>query len=458
MPRGVATGHTGDFGLALGLIQINCAEAGLEEKAVAYWLKAGQQAIARWAIREAAAQLRKGLDIIPRLPDGAARQERELNLQMTTGHALAAAKGYAAVEAGEAFARARHLCEQLNRPPQLARALGGQFAFHLVRGELEAAEHHAGEMRNLGDTFDNAKWRAAGSAASGCVYCYLGKFDDSRGYYENWRSLWDPTYHAVGSTPEDYYVQGLLHLSRTLLCLGYVDQARLYRDEAIAEARRLSPYTLVSALCLAWYVDWAIEGAKSAQTILRAAEEVLMLSREQGFPLWLGVGNIMRGWCLGTMGQAQDGIPLILKGIALRRATGANLLLPFGLMILAEVNAIAAQPEDALNGLAEAAAVIETTNERWSEAEMHRLRGTLLLSTNEHAAAEESYHRALAVARGQKAKFWELRAAADLARLWRGQGNVNKARDLLSPVYEWFPEGLQTPELQGAKALLEQLA
>src|SRR5207248_2660589 len=126
----------------------------------------------------------------------------------------------------DAFARARELCERLDRPPQLARALGGQFAFRLVRAELELAEHVAEEMRNLGTTSGSSKWVASGAAASGCVCCYLGKFSDARGHYENWRSLWDPNYRAVASTPEDYYVQGLMHLSRTLVCLGHLDQAR----------------------------------------------------------------------------------------------------------------------------------------------------------------------------------------------------------------------------------------
>ena len=102
--------------------------------------------------------------------------------------------------------------------------------------------------------------------------------------------------------------------------------------------------------------------------------------------------------------------------------------------------------------------MIETTQERWAEADMHRLRGTLLVSIHEHAAAEDSYRQALAVARRQSAKFWELRAATSLARLWREQGNCTEARDLLAPVYNWFTEGFDTPVLRDAKALLDALA
>jgi predicted ATPase len=242
-----------------------------------------------------------------------------------------------------------------------------------------------------------------------------------------------------------------------LLCLGYVDQARLRRDEALAEAQRLSPYNLAFALCHAWYGDWASEGMESEPTMLQSAEKVLAISAEQDFPVWSAVGNIMRGWCLGAAGQAAESISLVLKGIADLSATGCNILRPFFLMVLAQVYGKAGQLEEGLNRLVEAAKLVETTQERWAEAEMHRLRGALLLSMNDHVAAEESYCRAIAVAQQQSAKFWELRASTSLARLWRDQGKRTEARELLAPIYGWFTEGSDTPVLQDAKALLDQL-
>ena len=157
------------------------------------------------------------------------------------------------------------------------------------------------------------------------------------------------------------------------------------------------------------------------------------------------------------MGQAAEGIPSLLEGIAICRSMGAKLTMPTNLMMLAETHGIAAQPEEGLARLAEAAELVETTQERWGEAELHRLRGTLLQSLSEYAAAEDSYYRALAVARRQSAKFWELRAAISLARLWRDQGKLIEARDLLAPVYGWFTEGFDTPVLKDAKLLLGQL-
>jgi class 3 adenylate cyclase/predicted ATPase len=435
----------------------HCAEAGSVEKAVGYWLKAGQQAIARWAMAEGVAQLRKGLDLLSGMPDDAARLEREIDLQVKLGQALSATKGYAAPEAGEAFARAHELCELLSWPPRLE-VLTGQFVFRLGRGELQQAEHYAQGLCRLGEARNDPRWNAAGLASTAFISFLQGRFTDARVYYENAIGLWDSLYRPSVVSPDDPHVASLIILSRTLLCLGYVDQARLRRDEALAEARRISPYNRIYALCDAWPGDWAIEGAKEARTMLQSAEQALANSRDQSFPMFSGLGHIMRGWCLSAIGQAAEGLPLLLQGVAIRRAAGSNLLLAFYLTTLAEAYGMAAQLEEGLNWLAEAAKIMETTNDCWAEAEMHRMRGTLLLSLRERAAAEKSYRQALEVARRQSAKFWELRAAMSLARLWRDQDKPQQARELLAPVYGWFTEGFDTRDLKEAKALLEELA
>jgi predicted ATPase len=436
----------------------HCTEAGLVEKAVDYWLKAGQQAITRCAMTEAVTQLRKGLDLLSNVPDGHARQEQELNLQIALGQGLFATKGYSALEAGETYARARQLCEQLNRPQQLGPILLGQFVFRIVRGELAHAEHCAEEMRHLGETQNDVMWKCFGSMYSGIICFWLGKFIDARAYSEKALSLWDPMYRALAMATQDPYVHILLNLSRTLHCLGYVDQAPSRRDKALAEARRLSPFTLAFALSYGWYNDWATADEKATQTMLQSADEIMTISSEQGFSQLLGVGNIIRGCRLGVVGQTAAGIPLLLQGLAIYRATGGNMTMPFCLMTLADAYWRAGQPEEGLDRLAEAAKLIETTQERWSEAEMHRLRGTLLLSMHERAAAEDSFRLALTVAQQQSAKFWELRAATSLARLWRDQDKRIEARDLLAPIYDWFTEGFDTPVLKEAKALLDELA
>lgn len=182
------------------------------------------------------------------------------------------------------------------------------------------------------------------------------------------------------------------------------------------------------------------------------------MSKEHGFPVFIAVGNIMRGWCLGALGQAAEGVPLVLQGLQSVGSTGAVIMDSFFLTMLADIHRIARQPEKGLDQLAQAANLVERTQARWAEAEVHRLRGSLLLLAHEHAAAENSFHRALAVARSQNALLWELRAATSLARLWRDQGRRTEAHDLLAPVYGLLTEGFDTPVLKQAKALLNELA
>jgi predicted ATPase len=200
------------------------------------------------------------------------------------------------------------------------------------------------------------------------------------------------------------------------------------------------------------------EGMTSTARLLQSAEELRAIAGKYDFSYFFAIGNIMRGWGLGTGGQSSEGIPLLLQGLTALRATGCNAVLPFYLTMLAEVYGKAGQPQEGLDRLTEAGTLVETTQERWAEAEMHRVRGTLLLSLHAGAVAEDSYHQALAVARQQSAKFWELRAATSLARLWRDQGKRTEARDLVATIYDWFTEGFDTPVLQNAKALLDQLA
>ena len=389
----------------------------------------------------------------------AARQEQELDLQITLGHALIATKGYAAPEPGEAFARARQLCEQLNRPQQLGRVLVGQLVFRLVRGELEQAEHHAEEMRHLGESRNDAMWKCCRLVASAGLSAFTVASSSTPAPTTRMLSPYG-TRCFVPSRRRRRSLRGKPDVS-------FPDAAlpRLCRPGAFAAGRgagrgatALALQSGLRAMRMLGTGDWAIEGAKSAPDDASVGGRGIGHLERAGLPNVVGVGNIMRGWCLGAMGQAAEGIPLLLQGIAICRAAGANLLLPFFLTTLAEVYGMAAQPEEGLNRLAEAAKLVETTQERWAEAEMHRLRGTLLLSMHEHAAAEDSYRHALAVARRQSAKFWELRAAISLARLWRDQGKRNEARELLAPVYGWFTEGFDTPVLKEAKALLDELA
>jgi tetratricopeptide (TPR) repeat protein len=430
------------------LLARHCAEAGLTQKAVGYWLNAGQLATARSAMTEAVAQLSKALEFVVSTPNSVVRQEHELSLQVALGSALVATKGFAAPATGEAFDRARQLCERSSQSPQLmGPILRGQFNCRLFGGELQQAAHHAEEMSHLGQISDEPMWRCIGSMMSGQVSFWLGRFIDAHNRVQEALSLCDPKFRAVATGQLDPYLLILLCDSRALLFLGCLEQARLRRREALTESRRLSPYNRGAALCSLWAGDWTIEDA----------DEVLALADEHGFADWGTFGTLMRGWCLSTRGQGAEGVPLMQQALAASRTTGSKLTSPYVLTALADAFGMTAQPQEGLDLLAEAAILIDTTQARWIESETHRVRGTLFLSLGKREAAEDSYGRALNVARQQSARFFELRAGLSLAQLWRDQGKRTEARDLLSPIYSWFAEGLDAPLLRDAKALLDQL-
>jgi predicted ATPase len=249
----------------------------------------------------------------------------------------------------------------------------------------------------------------------------------------------------------DHYPAMLTYLAVTTTYLGYLDQGRARMKEALSEARRLGhAHTLAEVLLQTLVVD-ATTGSPEMQ---RHAEELLALSTEHGFPLYLGFATALRGMSLTVLGQGQKGLPLLREGLPAVRATGAVAGTPGILTGLAVAYAMLGQPVEGLRCLTDAAQIIEATEERLSEAMLHRVRAELFNATG-NQAAEQSYRQALTVAQRQSAKLFELIAATSLARLWRDQGKGGDARTLLAPIYGWFNEGFDTPVLKEAKTLLE---
>jgi predicted ATPase len=238
--------------------------------------------------------------------------------------------------------------------------------------------------------------------------------------------------------------------------LGFQDQALRRDHQALALARELShPYTLGYAMFVSDFLS-QLHGRPVDQS---RAEALMTLSREQEFPLWFGGGQIYHGAALVAQGQTAVEIAEIQEGLAIWRATGAEVMRPYFLSLLAEAYAKDGHAAEGMTVLAEALAIAEKQGERWFEAELHRLKGEALLAYPERdqVGVEACFHRAIGVARQQGAKLWELRACTSLARLWRDQGERQQAHDLLAPVYGWFTEGFGTLDLKEAKALLEQL-
>jgi predicted ATPase len=272
-------------------------------------------------------------------------------------------------------------------------------------------------------------------------------------------ALYDPQQHrtlafAYGQDPG---VAALVLDAWTLWILGYPDQALRRSHEACTLAEDLAhPFTLAYAsVMLAMFHQYRRDREEARQH----AEAATRVTREQGFPLWLGAGLILQGWVRATRLQPAEQLASMHEGMAIYRATDAALFLPHFLTLLAEAYGEAGQPDAGLRFLDEARTVMASTQERYYEAEVLRVQGTLVLAqaADQHAQAETCFQHALDVARRQQARSWELRAAMSLARLWQQHGKRDEARALLAPIYGWFTEGFDTADLQEAKALLDEL-
>jgi tetratricopeptide (TPR) repeat protein len=231
------------------LLAHHFTEARLVERAIEYWLKAGQQALARSGLAEAEALLRKGLSQLLSLSDSVSRQEHELDLQITLGGALLATQGFGAPAVGEVYARARELCYELNRSHKLLPILYGQLLYQANRADLGRAQQLAAEIRQLGETGEDVVTRMTGCRMSGFTCVFLGEFAAARAYFEQALALYDPVHRRLEEGTIDALVSILAFSSLVLVCLGYPDQARSRRETVLAEARRLSHgHTLAVAL------------------------------------------------------------------------------------------------------------------------------------------------------------------------------------------------------------------
>jgi predicted ATPase len=243
---------------------------------------------------------------------------------------------------------------------------------------------------------------------------------------------------------------------RSAWFLGYPDQALRRNQEALTLARQFpQPYSLATALHLASTLHvWRRE----APLVQELADATIALSREHGFIRWLGGGLIRKGWALAALGSAEEGVAHIRQGIATWREIGTKQAELQHLAMLAESYKAAGQIDAGFSVLAEALAIMRTSEERYYAAEVYRLRGELILEAgHSFQAAEESFRRALDVARQQGAKSLELRAVMSLCRLWQKRDRRAQARHLLTEIYQWFTEGFETLDLQEARALLEAL-
>jgi class 3 adenylate cyclase/predicted ATPase len=427
------------------LLANHCTEAGLIETAVQYWRRAGQRAVQRSANAEAIDHLNKGLEL----------------LETSLGPALLATRGFASKDVEATYSAARALCQQLSSASTDFSVLRGLWVYYFIRADLSAAHDLASQLLKLAEMDGRSGYFLEAHRVLGQTLIYQGDVVASRSHLEQALALYDPHQHRshIYLYGNDSAIVCSSYLAYALWFLGFQDQALKTSRETMRHARQLAhPFSLALALAFAAYLH---QNTRDAAATIQLAEEAISLSTEQGFPFWAKQEAILSGWALAKKGQIEDGSKRLQEGLNDYRKMGSGLACPWFLGLLAEVHAEGGRLNVGLEALEEALMIIERTGEKLYLAEIYRLRGEMATAREDLSAAsqaEHDYRRALDIARQQGAKSWELRAATSLARLWAEQGERQKARDLLAPVYEWFTEGFDTADLKDAKTLLDELS
>ncbi len=456
-------------------------EAGVIDQALPYWRRAGQKAYQRSANLEAANHLNTALGLLQTLPETPERTQQEITLRLALGGPLIAAKGYAAAEVEDTYARALELCHHVGEIPQLFPVLWGLFGFYLVRAEFQKAREIGEQLLRMAQRTQNPTLCLEASLVMGQLLFHLGEFGEARTHLERGIALYDPQKHRpdVFRTVQDAGVSCLSYAAWSLWLLGYPDQALARSREALTLAQKLA-----HPLTLAWALNYeaGLHHLRIEKKATRErAEAAIQLAADQGFPFWVAMGTMLRGWALTEQAHGGERIAQIRRGLLSWQAMGAELGQSSYFAVLAEAYGEEGQAEAGLDVLTKAFAHVNTTGERWYEAELYRLKGELTLqklsvasgqlsvtnpqslipntqhpapSSHAEAEAEACFQKAIEIARRQQAKSLELRATMSLSRLWQQQGKTTEARQLLGEVHSWFTEGFDSQDLREAVALL----
>jgi predicted ATPase len=448
------------------LLARHCTEAGLIEKAAGFWGKAGQRSLARSALVEAVEQLTQAIDQIETLPGTPALRREKIRLQVALITPLLHVKGYAAPETKTAAERARLLIEQaealgepIEDPLLLFSVLFGLFIANFNAFNGDAMRKLAPEFLALAERQRAKAPLMIGHRMMGISLTSTGEVVDGRAHFDRAISLYDPDAHRplAARFSIDSRVSTLGFRSVALWFLGYPEAALADAEHALEDAREIG-----QAATLMFILQWAslaqlLCGNYAPADVLGG--ELVALSEQKGSTFWKTIGGIVQGCVLALTGRAVDAVGLITSGLSAYRSMGSSLLVPFYSSCLARAYADLGKFDRAWHCIGEAMTAVETGKERWFEAEVYRTAGEIALKSPEPDATKGQiyFERALAVARGQQAKSWELRAAMSMAQLWRDQGKSDDARDLLAPIHGRFTEGFATLDLKTARALLDEL-
>src|SRR5262249_2625157 len=405
-------------------------QAGLTERAVECWRKAGRRAIERSANAEAIRHLTSALESLQLLPANSERKRAALELEVMLGQAMIADRGYAASETRETLLRAKALIDDLTDPSQKFPILYGIWASHYVGGKVAKQRDAAAEFLAEAERHKDAAALCIAHRALGTTCVTTGEFAAGLRHLKRAQALYDSQHHACYRYQygQDIGAAALCYLSWALWHLGYVDQASTVAAEAMKSAEALShPHTLVYTICHARaFMDLFNRRYEDTQSY---ADRITSICTENGFSHWINCGRIFEGLGKISRGDVDEGSELLRAGVAGWQERGARLWLPTFLTLEAEAYAKTGRGDAAFQAIEKAFSISKDTGERWAMAEVLRVIARLLLATGRAEAdeIESILVDSLEIARRQRARCWELRASCDLARLWQGQGRGREA-------------------------------
>ena len=430
--------------------------AGLAERALGYWEQAGAQALARPAYKEAIANLENAVRLCRAIGHDQAQNRREQAIQLRLGQALIANQGYQATATLRVFERALELADQTNELSMQLPALFGLWAGHHIAGtgSGELAERYAALAERQSETGPHL----VGLRMVGLERFYAGRFEEALELTNKGLDSYDPLAHRdlAHRFGHDPRAASANYKAWILWHLGFPDQAARTFEENLRWTREVNhANTTGLVLCMGTMTNiWL----RRPEQVEKAAREALQLAEEMGLALWHAWGRIYLGWALSQQ-DAALGLDEIEAGLSEAQQIGAARYEPFHLGIVADAYARSGLREKARTNIAKAFAALALGHHEAFSADLYRTRAMLSLHIDlaERAEATADLRLALEIARRQKAPTLQLRAARDLARLLFEEGDRQQAVELLAPVYGGFAEGFHTPDLQEAKALLDEL-
>ena len=435
-------------------------EAGLIEKATAYWLQAGKNAAARSANLEAIAQLERGIEVTGRLPAGEHRDKAELDFQLALGPCLIATQGPAADKTVSTFVRSRELCERLGQPPEYLHVLFWLATVSVVRGELPKALEAIGGLTSAAEARSNRPALINGFRGKGMILMFMGRIVEARESLDRAAEIFAASDEddrlAARAAGQDAGVAMLVLKAWVLWLLGQVDTAVACMAEALKRADVLSH---AHTQAYAWYYAAILHGLRGELELAQKyAERCLAISEQHEFRQWLGLSRAIRDICIVLLGRSASQLDEARASLQDYQRAGYQLGLTAQFVLLCPVLLLCKESETALEVIEHGLSIADRNSERFFEAELCRLKARTLLGRGApEAEVEALLEQALRTARGQQARSLELRAATDLAGLWLDHGKRAEARDVLSSIYARFGEGMDTRDLKEASAVLARM-